>query len=267
MSQPAQQINSELWSHAQAAKLDKDSILDLFSFRIPAILVKGFLAPQYCERITHKLRLKEMGGYAHTSQTAVFKLGLSHMEHFLKSEEAAYFSKVPQMEAEFREIFDGICENPTQLLTQEFRALGFSAENAADPAGKYFAGGFRRIDGHVPPHFDYHALEAKNCLPAKSLAQLSWNLYLSTPRAGGELIVHELLGGPDVEHLKMGSTPYYDLSSRNDVRRYQYEPSVGDLVLFNSRCFHEVLPSEAGTRFTQSSFIGLLDNDRVIFWS
>jgi hypothetical protein len=255
------------WKRQSAENLSKHSIESLFSYEIPAILIKDFLNQATCLELSQRLAGRNLTGYAHTSETKVFKLGLSHMEHLLKSEEAKYFESVSETNKSLAPLFEGLCENPTTLLIKEFESVGFSAKIASEETNYYFAGGFRLIDGHVPPHFDSHALEAKDCLPSRCLSQLSWNLYLSTPPKGGDLIVYDLRGGEETAHLKIKDSPYSDLSSIEIPGRYTYSPKAGDLVLFNSRCFHEVLPSPAGTRFTQSSFIGLLREHECIFWS
>jgi Rps23 Pro-64 3,4-dihydroxylase Tpa1-like proline 4-hydroxylase len=48
-------------------------------------------------------------------------------------------------------------------------------------------------------------------------------------------------------------------------RNFSIQPTMGDLVIFNTRNFHEVKDS-VGQRFSISSFFGL-NKDEIIFWS
>ncbi|WP_307878340.1 hypothetical protein [Acinetobacter seifertii] len=59
--------------------------------------------------------------------------------------------------------------------------------------------------------------------------------------------------------------PYEVLDDVNDCLRMV--PEVGDLIIFNTQNFHEVLGNPNGYRISQTSFFGLREDESLGFWS
>jgi len=95
--------------------------------------------------------------------------------------------------------------------------------------------------------------------------QLSWNLYLNQP-VGGDLKVYSRFYELKDEAKRVKGEYYYDYSLVKDAQVFSYTPRVGEIVVFNSRNFHEVLPV-SGDRFSLSSFIGKFPNGDLGLWS
>lgn len=124
---------------------------------------------------------------------------------------------------------------------------------------KAFAGIYRSFSGGVGafPHqddlcrdpLDGHVAQGTTC-------QLTFNIYLSMPSQGGDVLVYDYAPEEDeAETLKIRGHSYgldKDLFSNRGVARIK--PQVGDLLLWDSRNVHSVEASESGLRATLSLF-------------
>jgi hypothetical protein len=209
-----------------------------------------------------------MRGYEHVV-APVAKLGLVQMEAYLKGDKARYFGGVIAANAATSCVFEGVCGNPLYSLIRIFSELTGRPAAIADEGnafGPYFAGTFRRITGPGHIHFDFGAAETRDWLISNVTAQLSWNLYLSSHEVGGELIVYETQWHPDLAHHQVLGEYFFEPAAVAGGRQLVYSPCRGDVVVFNSRNFHEIKAPEA-PRYTQSSFIGALPDGTLAFWS
>lgn len=237
--------------------------------QVPAIRVPGFIDPAACSRVVEKISHNpHFASYGHTA-SGLQRLGLCQMEHSETTGKKTYFTQIDAMQRTMEEIFDGIAEN---FLRSVMLALGTVAGRtvslASEPEyGEYFAGTFRRVEGGGDLHFDYAPFETPGWSVDAVSDQLTWNLYLTTPECGGELRVYERQWDDEALRHKIKDSIFYHRSVLEGARCIVYAPQAGDLVLFNSRQFHEVLPVTAGQRFTQSSFVGLTRAGTLVFWS
>mgnify|MGYP000942256652 CR=1 FL=1 len=98
-------------------------------------------------------------------------------------------------------------------------------------------------------------------------AQLSMNIYLSTPEHGGELIVWDI---PPLltENCKTFET---DDNMRKILQKkpcYKIRPEEGELILINTRIPHAVSTFQNGCRVSQQAFIGVKDSHSPLYvWS
>ncbi len=131
--------------------------------------------------------------------------------------------------------------------------------------GSYFAGSFRNVMtlGHI--HFDFAPFEAVGWNIDAVESQLSWNLYLNQPM-GGELRVYNRAYQPADEALRVPKQYYYENAVVAGVEQFTYHPKIGDVVIFNSRNFHEVT-QVTGDRYSLSSFIGRTTSGELHLWS
>lgn len=94
----------------------------------------------------------------------------------------------------------------------------------------HFAGTFHHFKGAGLIHFDYAPVETKNLIISQISNQLSWNLYLSEPTEGGELIIYEQQWHKGSEKYKSEGY-WYNSAAVAEGKHITYFPKRGDLVL------------------------------------
>lgn len=123
---------------------------------------------------------------------------------------------------------------------------------------KMFVGLSRSMKPGTPllPHHDMFARHAPDTPEAASLvSQFGINVYVDVPPQGGELALwmDEI---SDAEFLRRRGDKYampIECLGKPDVR---IKPVNGDLILFNARKLHAVLPGFGCDRLTLSAFFG-----------
>lgn len=145
------------------------------------------------------------------------------------------------------------------------RSVGVAHENGRP----YFAGIFRRGGGGgVKIHADWGPRDAPGWSIERITAQLAWNLFYSSPGAGGELVVYDYPWEPGLEAHARQRFNDYDEAVFASTRRIEVAPQPGDLIVFNSRNAHAVRPSsDGGARIAIGSFIGATHDGDLVFWS
>ncbi len=259
------QVPKSQWSSCKAELLSENNLVSLFDGVIPAIILPGFISPKDCTVIIENLRQTEMGTYSHVSH-AVGRLGLAQMEYHLKGDMKGYFDRVAETKNIYLKVVGG-AEDPVQkLMSYLAHATSKQVSIASEQSfGSYFAGTFRNVMtvGHL--HYDFAPFEAKGWDISKIEKQLSWNLYLNQP-SGGDLNVYNRFYQPADEKLRVPDQYYYDSKIVSGAQKFTYTPSVGDVVIFNSRNIHEVKPVD-GERYSLSSFVGKKPSGDLILWS
>lgn len=253
------------WKKNTLSLLTFESLVELFSGKIPAVIVPRFLDKRECFSIVQKLQHMGMNNYTHVNH-AVSRMGLAQMEYYLKFDKGAYFQAVKEANHKY---LNAVSEsrNPVELLISYLSHNYQSNVAIATESGfgSMFAGTFRNVSSFGHKHFDYAPIEVKDWNISKITSQLSWNLYLNKP-TGGDLLVYEKPFNPDDESLRIPGQYYYDDSIVIGRSVFRYSPGIGDVVIFNSRNIHEVERVE-GDRYTLSSFIGKNTNGDLVLWS
>jgi predicted 2-oxoglutarate/Fe(II)-dependent dioxygenase YbiX len=124
-------------------------------------------------------------------------------------------------------------------------------------------------DGHsLPPHQDVLARETDDEVATRLLAQLTVNVYLRTPRGGGELEIWDLIPDDEqVAELYCGDYDFLD-TARLPPSTALIRPGVGELVLMLSNRIHAVRPSSGGPRVSMSCFVGSTgEAERLVLWN
>jgi len=237
----------------------------LFTGEIPAIILPKFIETRDCNEIVSNLRNMGMSTYTHVSH-AVGRLGLAQMEYHLKGTKKDYFDRVDSAKSSYQRAIARTID-PIEKLLGYLRHCGSTHVDIAmeRALGSYFAGTFRNVTtlGHL--HFDFAPFEAKGWDISIIEQQLSWNLYLNQP-SGGNLRVFRRFYNTEDEVLRVAGEYYYNKSIVEDSVQFVYSPRIGDIVIFNSRYFHEVEPV-TGDRYSLSSFIGKEKDGKLILWS
>ncbi|WP_375414940.1 2OG-Fe(II) oxygenase [uncultured Bradyrhizobium sp.] len=135
---------------------------------------------------------------------------------------------------------------------------------------KMFVGLSRCMKPGIPlkAHHDMFARHAPDTPEANSLiSQFGVNIYIDVPAKGGELGMwnHEI---SDAEFLEQRGDDYAIPLDQLGPCDYTTKPENGDLIFFNARKLHAVLPGEGIDRLTISGFLGYRgDKEPLTVWS
>jgi hypothetical protein len=231
----------------------------------PGFIVPNFFATEECDALVRAVNESGMQNYKHVAAN-VSKFGLVQMEYNTPEAKKNYFDQVRFMNGDYNRVLKDLpnpVENVIELLVQ---ITSRDCRIAEEPElGSYFAGTFRHVKGAGLTHFDFGSVETRGWAISRVIGQLSWNIYLSDPVEGGELVVYEKQWSPASEQYKSDSY-WYHSDAVNGGKRVVYKPRKGDLVIFNSVNFHEIKKPKFD-RFTVSSFIGLTPENQLLLWS
>ncbi len=135
---------------------------------------------------------------------------------------------------------------------------------------KMFVGLSRSMKPGIPllAHHDMFGRHAPNTPEALSLiSQFALNVYVDVPEIGGELAMW-MKEISDTEFLEMRGSHYGVPLELLPAPDFTVKPKNGDLILFNARKIHAVLPGEGCDRLTISGFLGYRGVDqRLTVWS
>lgn len=174
----------------------------------------------------------------------------------------AYFQGNHEAHQAMAELFSGM-ENPVEKLQRIFSERYEHGAKLAEFDGKQAYSGILRATHcdrlykiHERPHFDAIPHEY---LPIER--QWGANIYFDLPSEGGQIQIWDL---PD---MSAGMDLQYE--ALNKLKPLELNPGPGDLVIFNSRKPHTVLPSPPTTqmRIALHTFIGYLADAPLVFWS
>ena len=116
-------------------------------------------------------------------------------------------------------------------------------------------------------HHDFAPFDADGWDISQVEQQISWNVYLELPEEGGETIVYSRQWRPSDEHeYRIPGSYAYDPAVVKKVKHWRVTPKVGTLLMFNSRCYHQVAELR-GRRTSVSGFIGRLKSGRIVYWA
>lgn len=261
-------LSSGTWKQKSPSHdISMQSVTDLFENAIPAIIVANFLSKAQCDNLVEDLNKSGMSRYTHVS-SKVLKFGAVQAECNSPEKKQHYFGLARSFEPRIRALYKDIPLAPVDFLKKELSRIFCTRACVAkeEAFGDYFAGTFRNIQGPGFLHFDFARHEAPGWEISNVSAQLSWNLYLNDNFEGGELQIYEKQWQLECEEHKVPGCYSYAKTALGPGKSFIYKPKKGDLVLFNSRNFHEIAAPSA-PRLTQSSFIGAQEDGSFWFWS
>ena len=141
---------------------------------------------------------------------------------------------------------------------------------AQEPNGEsLYAGIIRNATGGGALHADFAPFTAPGLVIGQVNAQISWNLWVDHPSAGGLTTVHHNPWTPDPNAPGIPEQYPLDAELVAGAQSHVYQPKIGDVIFFNTRNPHEISPGVegAGTRLQIGSFVGRLPSGDLILWS
>lgn len=257
---------------APAAKtLTRQAMLDLFENRIPYIRLAGAVTPEHCERLAKGC---EAVGFEYYDDIVppVGRIGVTQYE-YRHRDKAEYFKAARSAEHKHRQIVNMAGCDPLGDFVADLCRLGLSVHLAReDKLGVEYGSRLVRQIPMAKLHMDFAALCAQGWDIGQVQQQLTFNLYLREPEVGGECLIFnrvwELADDATLDEVQPLSSYGYPPTVVEGVRSRCVRAQRGDIVLFNTRNFHQVAPSSGPvTRLSLTTFFGRLKSDEVVFWS
>ncbi|KAJ3001091.1 hypothetical protein HKX48_003060 [Thoreauomyces humboldtii] len=283
------------WVRDQEVGLTRQAFLDMLDGRTPLIRSKSFASRDECAAFERELSPR-LNPYRKNLGPALKKVGVAQFEYQAQGgrEEAVDPTLYHEAARDAWSIHDELRSKcGTNLMERAMRSIAalfpdWNVGAASEGHGReYYAGIYRVINESTPVHCDWSPYDSgKDWLIGRITKQVVFNLCL-VPVLGGKTVIHDLQWSPASLAYRDVDTYGYDPSLVAGRTNATAWPVAGDMVLFNTRNFHQVFPVEEdrhpitgvslGTkppRITLSSFIGYLppspetgNRPSLIFWS
>lgn len=264
------------WRSKEEAQLGAETLRALFDNEIPAIRIKAFATPDECRRFAEAVAEAEQHPIVFASKTgeALSKPKIGYIgifQHYYRhKDKSAYFAEVAAADAQLRAIFarsfDPIARMQTLLRRHTDRTIAIADEG--EDYGRYYAGIIRTMTIGADLHCDYHPYYARSYRIGRINAQIGWNIYASGRGVGGELVVYNNPWTPEVKGEEIPESFPLPRSTTEGVERFVIPITAGDVVMFNTRNPHEILPTKGDdVRISLGTFLGRLPEGDLLLWS
>lgn len=256
-----------MWNHV-VENPSSQSVADLFDNRFAAIQVRGFLTPEQNQKIVDAVRAWGLIVYNYQHATDVPKAQHLFETHYLyedkKPEE--YFAITPHVIEDYRRFCKEIGFDPALLFADSIQRLTGSPVRIAEQDGQMYTYAIvRELQNSALLHADYaHFLDAKWSL-SRIVKQFAWNIYLTDPQDGGDVVVYNHPWSRQDDQWQIGQTYGYSHEVVKGAERCAIQVAPRQLVIFNSRNFHEVTASSQ-MRLSIGGHLGVDADGHMWIW-
>ena len=257
------------WIEPRLFELDELNLDRLLNFQIPGIRVENFMPPETCGAVSRRLLETDFQNYSHLKDIPVHQIGLCHNQ-YAHEDKGVYFGKKEEAQKVIDAIYEGLGVNPVAMVIHAIASrANRRVDIFAEPGyGPYFAGAFRQFRGHGRLHVDHAPSHIKNPWAVTEITgQMTWNIYYSLSARRGELVIHDTIHTAEKDRMKVPGDYYFPYEVLDSEDRIEVHPRIGDLIIFNTQNFHEVLGDPDGLRISQTSFIGQRRDRSLGLWS
>jgi Putative 2OG-Fe(II) oxygenase len=258
------------WSVICTEHLTNSLLMHLFHNEIAAVIVPEFISSKTCELAVKGIQ--EYGfDYYKNIYPKIGKVGITQNEHKGNTNgKHIYFARVTEADARRKQVL----KESGDFLTNVISAVRASWTQRVGVAfeedlNEYYFAGLVRVINQALLHFDWAPKDAQGWAISQISGQLAWNIFLQVSDMGGSTRVYHKLWQDSDEPYHIPGSYAYEQQIVKESEFIEISPKQGDLVLFNSRNFHEVdATASTRERITFSSFIGLAqESGELLFWS
>ena len=258
-------LRATKWQTLNDCEMNQKNLQALLRNDIPSIRISQFASSEECNKLA--LAIEKVGfDFYKNVEPPIGRIGITQFEH-RNSGKLRYFDAVKKAQITYNQVTSFSFDPLKRLATILRQNVSNQVQTAYEKeVGEYYFAGLIRHINVALLHIDFAGLDAPDWGIGNITSQLVWNLYVKAPSQGGICKVYNRQWQSEDEKYKTpGSYGYdYSLIATSEVKHNI--PVTGDLVIFNSRNFHEVLPG-IGERITISSFIGKMPGGDLVFWS
>jgi hypothetical protein len=258
------------WTELAEHELSPQTLKKVLDNRLPAVRIRDFATPQECERFARAAKEANMKYYSVARKIGY--IGLAQYEYRWNTPKEHYFRDVLEARAGLQPVIDRAGWDPIARLVARLqevsdRPVGIAREEGL---GVYYAGIVRSASEGVDLHADYAPFNSPAYDIGRIDAQLGWNFFAEGLQSGGQTTVHNAPWTPSVAPGEIPKS--YDLPREvvAGAPAFTYEPTPGDVVIFNSRNPHEIAGGTAlpgRDRISIGSFIGRMPDGQLVLWS
>lgn len=254
------------WRSLAGEGLSRASLEALCRAEIPAVRCP-LLSAEECEAVVKALPVDAFRSYADKPAFQTFErfgiaqagYGALHRDQYFQ---AAIGARSARDEVVAKSGVDPLARAMERLRSD----AGAEISIAREPDGReYFAGIVRRLNDGIRLHADTCRRTDSRWVIHQAVAQLSLNVFLTSFEGGACLTYERLHEEADDATVPRGSY-IYDRRLVAEARAARLEPQRGELLMINSRCYHEVEPARSD-RITYAAFVGLLPDGRFLVWA
>lgn len=251
------------------ASLSAENLKDLISHRIQILRIPNFIDAQACKVISAGLQKNGYNDYLNAP--SVGRIGMSYFETGRKPDLMRHYFEhaIENIDILRKACYPYPCPIDTlRCVLDEQWLAGCHLQTLYSQ--KMFVGLSRSMKPHTPllPHHDMFGRHAPDAPESHSLiSQFGMNVYVDVPAEGGELAMwmDEI---SDQEFLEKRGDNYAIPLELLKAPDFSIKPNNGDLILFNARKLHAVLPGRGTDRLTLSAFFGYRgDASSLTVWS
>lgn len=247
------------WKEDQKSK---NNFGDLIENKVPFLRIKNFISNEEATLLLNQLNSIGFDYYKNVSPK-IGKIGVTVFEN--QKSPLEYFNSGSKIAKKIK--ISAPIHN--KLMGRVIHLFGLYGFNILSREDDYFAGLVRIMKGGTLLHIDYAPFDAQSYDISQIETQIACNVFLKTPDHGGELVVYNRQWELEDEKLKEKCSYGYSKKVVENVEFDKIKPEVGDLILFNSRNYHKVLPNEnlEDNRITVSCFAAIKSGIECQLWS
>jgi len=252
------------WTERGTRQLTAGSLQQLLDNDIPYIRFR-LASESACHELGQQLTDLAFGSYRDV-EPRIDRIGCTVFEY--NAARADDYFAASQAAAELRDRIFAQSFDPLQMVMRELaKRTGRRASIARNVRGQhYYAGLIRRIELGTELHIDFAPVEQSGWSVCEVQHQLTWNLYVNVGRRGsGRTTIYHRQWQPEDARLREGSYGFSHKAVAGSAY-VTFQPSVGEVVLFNTRNYH-IVDSSFGDRITVASAIGETHSGDLILWS
>ena len=261
-------VNRGTWTSLDEHALTASNLARLLDNQIAAIRIEGFATPAECSAFSAAAKQGNLQYY--NVKDRIGFIGLAQYQYRWNRTRDEFLADVPQAQADVQAVFDQSFD-PLQRLLDRLRAVWPQPVDLAHEGGRpYFAGIIRSTSDKIDLHVDWAPVNSPDYAIGAIDGQLGWNFFAEELVSGGYTTVYNNPWNPQIVPGEIPPSYGLDRELTRDVPNITYQPSTGDVVIFNTRNPHEIAAGTThpgGSRVSIGSFIGRMPDRSLALWA